>query len=142
MKKLIETLLLLILALSAGSCTLFINQQTPKGYVRYAVYLLDRDGLYADKPEWAEKRAEVLKAAGAIADLDEAHRLIQEAADVAGGKHSFLWAPVKDTASYPEFAPDVKMLEEGIVHVDMEIFNGLRNSAGGQRTVRIPAHEA
>lgn len=128
MKKLIETLLLLILALSAGSCTLFINQQTPKGYVRYAVYLLDRDGLYADRPEWAEKRAEVLKAAGAIADLDEAHRLIQEAADVAGGKHSFLWAPVKDTASYPEFAPEVKMLEGGIVHAILPGHTGVKVS--------------
>ena len=99
MKKFIVYFLLLILALSAVSCTLFINQHTPKGYVRYAVYLLDRDGLYADGAEWAQKRKEVLKAAKSITDLDEAHRLVQEAADVAGGKHSFLWEPVKDTAS-------------------------------------------
>ena len=137
MKKFIVYFLLLILALSAVSCTLFINQHTPKGYVRYAVYLLDRDGLYADGAEWAQKRKEVLKAAKSITDLDEAHRLVQEAADVAGGKHSFLWEPVKDTASYPEFAPEVKMLEGGIIdylqdHLDARgVIVDLRNNTGG-----------
>ena len=48
MRKLIVYLMLLILASSAVSCTLFMNQRSPKGYVRYAVYLLDRDGLYAE----------------------------------------------------------------------------------------------
>lgn len=128
MKKLIGYFLLLILALSAASCTLFINQRTPKGYVRYAVYLLDRDGLYADRPEWAEKRKEVLKAAKSIADLDEAHRLVQEAADVAGGKHSFLWEPVKDTASYPESVPEVKMLEGDIIHAILPGHTGVKVS--------------
>ena len=128
MKKFIVYFLLLILALSAVSCTLFINQHTPKGYVRYAVYLLDRDGLYADGAEWAQKRKEVLKAAKSITDLDEAHRLVQEAADVAGGKHSFLWEPVKDTASYPEFAPEVKMLEGGIIHAVLPGHTGVKVS--------------
>ena len=128
MKKLIVNLLLLVLALSAVSCTLFMNRHTPKGYVRYAVYLLDRDGLYADKAEWAEKRKEVLKAAKTIGNLDEAHDLIQEAAHVAGGKHSFLMEPVKDTASYPESAPEVEMLEGGIVHAKLPGHTGVKVS--------------
>ncbi len=128
MKKLVVYLMLLILASSAVSCTLFINQRSPKGYVRYAVYLLDRDGLYADRPEWAEKRKEVLKAAKSIADLDAAHTLVQEAADVAGGKHSFLWAPVKDTASYPESVPEVEMLEGGIIHALLPGHTGVKVS--------------
>lgn len=94
-KMKIGKLLLLALAFSAASCTLFINQQTPKGYVRYAVSLLDRDALYADRTEWKEKRAEVL--AASVEDMDAAHRLIQEAAAVAGGKHSFIMAPVSDS---------------------------------------------
>ena len=92
------------------------------------MYLLDRDGLYADRPEWAEKRKEVLKAAKSIADLDAAHSLVQEAADVAGGKHSFLWAPVKDTASYPESVPEVEMLEGGIIHALLPGHTGVKVS--------------
>lgn len=128
MKKLIGYLLLLVLALSAVSCTLFINQNTPKGYVRYAVSLLDRDGLYADGAEWEGKRTEVLKAARSIASLDEAHDLIQEAAEVAGGKHSFLMEPVRDTASYPERVPEVEMLEGGIVHALLPGHTGVKVS--------------
>lgn len=123
-----KNFLFLILALSAISCTLFVNQHTPKGYVRYAVYLLDRDGLYADRPEWGEKRAEVLEAAKAISSLDEAHRLVQEAADVAGGKHSFLWEPVRDTASYQEFVPEVEMLEGEIIHAILPGHTGVKVS--------------
>ena len=103
MKKVIGNLLLLVLALSAVSCTLFINQNTPKGYVRYAVYLLDRDGLYADGAEWEGKRTEVLKAARSIASLDEAHDLIQEAAEVAGGN------------MYPMITSVSPLLPDGIV---------------------------
>lgn len=128
MKKVIGNLLLLVLALSAVSCTLFINQNTPKGYVRYAVYLLDRDGLYADGAEWEGKRTEMLKVARSISSLDEAHGLIQEAAEVAGGKHSFLMEPVRDTASYTERVPEVEMLEGGIVHALLPGHTGVKVS--------------
>ena len=126
MNKRIGKLLLLALAFSAASCTLFINQTTPKGYVRYAVALLDRDALYADRPEWKEKRAEVL--AAPVADLDEAHRLIQEAASVAGGKHSFIMAPVRDTTTYEEIAPEVRLLEDNLIYAVLPAHTGVKVS--------------
>lgn len=126
MNKRIGKLLLLALAFSAASCTLFINQTTPKGYVRYAVALLDRDALYADRPAWKEKRAEVL--AAPVADLDEAHRLVQEAASVAGGKHSFIMAPVRDTTSYEEVAPEVSLLEDNLVYAVLPAHTGVKVS--------------
>lgn len=122
----IGKLLLLALAFSAASCTLFINQTTPKGYVRYAVALLDRDALYADRPEWKEKRAEVL--AAPVADLDEAHRLVQEAASVAGGKHSFIMAPVRDTTTYEEIAPEVSLLEDNLIYAVLPAHTGVKVS--------------
>ena len=126
MNKRIGKLLLLALAFSAASCTLFINQNTPKGYVRYAVSLLDRDALYADRPEWKEKRAGVL--AAPVEDMDAAHRLIQEAAAVAGGKHSFIMAPVRDTTSYEEVAPEVSLLEGNIIHAVLPAHSGVKVS--------------
>lgn len=122
----IGKLLLLALAFSAASCTLFINQTTPKGYVRYAVALLDRDALYADRPAWKEKRAEVL--AAPVADLDEAHRLVQEAASVAGGKHSFIMAPVRDTTTYEEIAPEVSLLEDNLIYAVLPAHTGVKVS--------------
>lgn len=118
--------MLLALAFSAASCTLFINQTTPKGYVRYAVALLDRDALYADRPAWKEKRAEVL--AAPVADLDEAHRLVQEAASVAGGKHSFIMAPVRDTTTYEEIAPEVSLLEDNLIYAVLPAHTGVKVS--------------
>ena len=128
MKKIVPILLLLTL-LSVSSCQLpDFHQRTPKGYVRHCIALLDRDGLYADKPEWKAKKIEILAEAGTISTLDEAHALVQAAAEVAGGKHSFLMAPVRDTASYPEYAPQVRMLEENILHVILPAHTGVKIS--------------
>lgn len=77
-----KTVAVLFLSLSAVACGLIDNQSTPKGYVRHCVRLLDRQALYADKPEWKEKRKEVLVSAKAITSLDEAHSLVEEAAAV------------------------------------------------------------
>ena len=128
MKKIVPILLLLTL-LSVSSCQLpDFHQRTPKGYVRHCIALLDRDGLYADKPEWKTKKKEVLAEAASISTLDEAHALVQAAAEVAGGKHSFLMAPVRDTASYPEYAPQVRMLEGNILHVILPAHTGVKIS--------------
>lgn len=128
MKKIVPILFLLTL-LSVSSCGLSdFQQRTPKGYVRHCVFLLDRDGLYADKPEWKTKKKEVLAEAASITTLDEAHSLIQAAAEVAGGKHSFLMPPVRDTAAYPESAPEVRMLEGNIIHVILPAHTGVKIS--------------
>lgn len=129
MRKKIAYILLLLAALTVSSCRLpgFI-QKTPKGYVRYCVALLDAQALYADTPEWKVKKREVLSALKSVSTMDDAHSAVQDAAGVAGGKHSFLQAPVKDTASYEESAPEVKMLEEGIVHIVLPAHSGVKVS--------------
>ena len=115
-------------ACGATSCSLFDNQSTPAGYVRHCVRLLDRDGLYADSPEWKAKKKEVLASAKTITTLDEAHAVISEAGHVAGGKHTFLQAPVTDTTTYTEVAPEVKMLEDGILHIVLPGHTGVKVS--------------
>ena len=115
-------------ACGATSCSLFDNQSSPAGYVRHCVRLLDRDGLYADSPEWKAKKKEVLASAKTIATLDEAHAVISDAGHVAGGKHTFLQAPVTDTTTYTEVAPEVKMLEDGILHVVLPGHTGVKVS--------------
>jgi len=116
-----------ILVATAASCS-FSSQGTPEGYVRYCVRLIDRDGIYADQPEWKEKKEEVLSSAKSISTMDDAHSLVEEALSVAGGKHSFLMAPVKDTASYDEFPPEVEMLENGIASIVLPAHSGVKVS--------------
>ena len=118
----------LILASALTACSFLDNQDTPKGYVRHCVRLLDSSALYADTPEWSAKKGEVLAAAKSFSSMDEVHAAVGEAARVAGGKHSFLREPVKDTASYQEVAPEVKMMEDSILYVVLPAHMGVKVS--------------
>ena len=123
MKKMTVYLLALLLAVS--SCSLFDNQRTPQGYTRHCVRLLDSQALYADTPEWSARKAEILAAAKGFTTMDEAHAAIQEAATVAGGKHSSLAEPVRDTSTYVEVAPEVSLLENNIVKIVLPAHSGV-----------------
>ena len=127
-RKIIGLLFAVCLASAVSSCVFFDDQSTPKGYVRHCVRLLDRDALYADRPEWKAKRADVLSSAKTITSMEEAHSLVEEAGAVAGGKHTFLAEPVVDTASYQEIAPEVSMLEGNIVHIILPAHTGVKVS--------------
>lgn len=126
MKKHFILLTLLLAALS--SCSLFDNQGTPNGYVKHCVRLLDSRALYADSPEWSAKKAEILAAAKDFTSMDEAHEAVREAAKVAGGKHSSLTEPVRDTSSYEEAAPEVKLLGQNILHIVLPAHMGVKVS--------------
>lgn len=125
MKKLVS---LLALSLAVCSCSLFDNQSTPNGYVKHCVRLLDRQALYADAPAWSAKKAEILAAAKAYTTMDEAHAAIQEAAKVAGGKHSSLAEPVRDTSAYEERIPEVSLLENKLIHIVLPAHSGVKVS--------------
>jgi hypothetical protein len=128
MKRIITWSLVAVLAFAAASCTFSDNQRTPAGYVRHCVRLLDRDGLYADSPEWKLKKKEVLSKAKTITTMEEAHSCVEEAGSVAGGKHTFLFAPVKDTASYLEKVPEVSLLDGNILHIVLPGHTGVKVS--------------
>ena len=126
MKKISILLPALLLAASITSCSLFDNQRTPQGYTRHCVRLLDSQALYADTPEWGAAKAELLAAAKGFTTMDEAHTAIHEAAKVAGGKHSSLTEPVRDTSAYVEVAPEVYMLEQNILHIVLPAHSGVK----------------
>jgi C-terminal processing protease CtpA/Prc len=117
--------LLLVFAVSACG---FVgeNQKTPGGYVRHCVRMLDREALYADRPEWREAKAAVLAEAKTFTTMDQAHEAVSRAAQAAGGKHSALVPPVTDTTSYPEAAPEVKSLEGNILHIVLPSHSGVK----------------
>ena len=126
MQKILWLLLAGVATVSATSCGFFDDQSTPEGYVRHCIRLLDEQALYANTPEWREAKKEMLEEAKVLATMDEAHALVTKAAKMAGGKHSNLVAPVEDTASYKEFAPEVKMLECGIAYIQLPAHSGVK----------------
>lgn len=49
--------------------------------------------------------------AKSIDSFDDAHRIVNRALAFAGGKHSTLLAPVTDTTTFEELAPEAYMLD-------------------------------
>ncbi len=113
--------LILLLAFALTGCGF---QSTPEGYVRYCVKQLDRQALYADSPDWEECRKAVL--AESPASMEEARDAVSRAAAVAGGKHSRLVPPVKDTVSYVEKVPDAELLEGNIIRIALPAHSGIK----------------
>ena len=127
MKKMI--LWALVVMLMVAGCA----QSAEKQYVRKAVRIMDKDGLFADGPAWEDARIAAL--AAEPASMDEAYDVVREALKVAGGKHSFLW--MKDqmeerAAEDEETAPSVELLNDGIVVITLPHFSG-QNQADNQR---------
>ena len=110
---------LLVALLLMCSCT-----DANRLYVRKAIRIMDKQGLFAEGPEWEAVRAEALSATPA--SLEDAQEIVRTAARVAGGKHSFLQlagsVSADATAEWP--APDVTISEGGIPVVSLPPFSG------------------
>ena len=128
MRKIFCYSLFIIFLFSVTSCGLFYNQDTHPGYVRHCIRIMDRYGLYSDTPEWKAQKKEFIAAADTVSTLGWANYLVYQAVQVAGGKHSALMAPVRNTVNYPEFAPEAKMLEGGIAYVKLPEHSGAQVS--------------
>ena len=92
-------------------------------YVRQGVFLMDKMGLFAEGPEWAEAKKEALQATPA--SLDEAQDVVRAALKVAGGKHSFIYKSedVKEDAVKEWEKPAVRV-EDGIAIFNLPPFSG------------------
>ena len=111
--------------LTAVSCS-----DSNKAYVRKAVRLMDKAGLFAEGPQWDAAKAEALAASPAT--LEEAQEIVKTALKVAGGKHSFLQdaSSVSEEAASEDWpAPSVSAQDDGIVIIKLPPFSG--NSAEG-----------
>ena len=57
-------------------------------YVKKAVRIMDKNGIYAQGPQWEKAKSEALNAHPCT--LEEAQETVIKAGKVAGGKHTFL----------------------------------------------------
>ena len=116
--KLNRILILAAAVLLAAACG-DANQR----YVRQGVFLMDKMGLFAEGPEWAEAKKTALQATPV--DMDEAQDVVRAALKVAGGKHSFIYKSedVKEDAVKEWEKPDVRV-EDGIAILRLPPFSG------------------
>lgn len=94
-------------------------------YVKKAVKLMDKRGLFAEGSAWKEARAKALAAQPAT--MDEAYDVCREALKVAGGKHSFIFTVERQqqsAAEDKEIAPSVTQQEDGILLIVLPEFGG------------------
>ena len=95
-------------------------------YVRKAVRIMDKQGIWTTDSLWQKEYHSALKARPAT--REEAQDIVRAAARIAGGKHSFLKLAgnvVADaTSEWP--APEVKLAADGIPLISLPPFSGNR----------------
>lgn len=117
--KRIHILLLAILTLISCSSP---NQT----YVRDAIQHMDRKGLYAEGEAWEAMKKEALSQNPET--LEEAQAIINKAAKIAGGKHSYLMpadkVQAREKRSNEKVSPSIIMREDGICMIHLPAFAG------------------
>lgn len=121
MKKALYSALaaLMVLAVSCGDA----NQS----YVRKAIRIMDKNGLFAEGSEWDAAKEKALGASPV--SLEEAQEIIREAGKVAGGKHTFLKTSkdvTEDAKSTDWDMPSVTIGDDGIAVIKLPPFSGNR----------------
>ena len=113
--------ILLLVALFLIGCT-----DSYRTYVRDAIQQMDRKGLYAEGEVWEAMKKEALSQEPET--LEEAQSIINKAAKVAGGKHSYLLpadkAQAREKRSNEEVSPTVTIREDGICIIHLPAFAG------------------
>ena len=95
-------------------------------YVRDAIQQMDRKGLYAEGEAWEAAKKDALSQNPET--LEEAQAIINKAAKVAGGKHSYLLpadkVQTREKMSNEEVSPSIIMREDGICMIHLPAFVG------------------
>ena len=121
-----RSLYLSIFVLATLACLTLAGCQSPEQeYVKKAVKLMDKHGLFAEGPAWEQTRAAALEAKPA--SKEEAYEIARTALKVAGGKHSFIStveSQQESAAEDKETEPSVTTLDDGILLIVLPHFSG------------------
>lgn len=86
---------------------------------------MDKCGLYSNTDVWELTRDSVLRVSKHVNSYDEAHAIVNSVICIAGGKHSFLKPPLKDTTAYIETVPVVDYLDSNILYISLPAHAGV-----------------
>lgn len=96
-----------------------------KAYVRKAVSIMDKQGIFATGAEWVIAKHVTLEAVPE--NLDEARELVRNVGKFAGGKHTFLKTEsevTEDETSTDWEMPSVSVESDGIAVIKLPPFSG------------------
>ena len=114
-----KTLILLLSILVMFSCS-----DPNAKYVKKAIRIMDKHGIYAQGPEWEKAKQEALSVKPT--NLEEAQEIVVQAGKVAGGKHTYLMTTDEvtenDTSSWE--MPTVELLDNNIADIKLPAFSG------------------
>lgn len=114
-----NTLILLLTIIVMASCS-----DPNARYVKKAVRIMDKHGIYAQGPGWEKAKHEALSAKPT--SLEEAQEIVIQAGKMAGGKHTYLMTTdevtVNDTSSWE--MPTVQLLENDMAYIKLPAFSG------------------
>ena len=93
-------------------------------YVKKAIRIMDKNGIYAQGPEWEKAKKGALTTRPS--SFEEAQEIVLQAGKVAGGKHTFLMTAdeVKENDTVDWKMPTVELLERGIAVIKLPQFMG------------------
>ena len=121
-----RSLYLSIFTLAAMASLMLAGCQSPEQkYVKKAVKLMDKHGLFAEGPAWKQTRAAALEARPGT--KEEAYEITRTAIKVAGGKHSFISTVERQQESAAEdmaTEPSVTTVDDGILLIVLPHFSG------------------
>lgn len=113
-----------ILIILLAACFMVSCDDANSRYVKKAVRIMDKNGIYAQGPEWEKAKEEALSAQPS--SLEEAQEIVMRAGKVAGGKHTFLMTAdevnVNDTSGWE--MPTVELLENNVAYIKLPAFSG------------------
>lgn len=114
----------IILILLLTVCVMVSCDDPNTRYVKMAVRIMDKHGIYAQGPEWENAKQEALETRPAT--LEEAQEIVVKAGKVAGGKHTFLLTTEEltenDTSTWE--MPTVELLENDVAVIKLPAFSG------------------
>ena len=93
-------------------------------YVKKAIRIMDKHGIYAQGPEWEKAKEEAL--AAQPSSLEEAQEIVNQAGKVAGGKHTYLMTSqeVENFETTDWEMPTIELLEDRLALIKLPEFSG------------------
>lgn len=106
------------------TCIMVSCNDSNTRYVKKAVRIMDKNGIYAQGPEWEQAKSVALEAHPTT--LGDAQEIVIQTGKVAGGKHTFLMTSIEATENNTSAweMPTVDLLKEGIAVIKLPPFSG------------------
>lgn len=117
------TLALVALLMWGPLIGIYLIPPTPEKAGLNALEMMEQ-GIYADKPDWAEKKAEATEALRSVNTWDELVPVLDSAIKVAGGKHSFILTPEELDTAQAEYEAPTTSHDGGVLTVTLPGYLG------------------